>query len=338
MKFGYAPLTVVPTQKMVEIAKIAESQNFDTIGLPYEGWNRSPFQMCSSILHETKKIHARVLCANIRLFHAVAIAIEAGTLADSSNGRSGIGVCPGSPFALSQIGQKWDEPIKEIENTVTAIKMLLMGEPVHFESETVTINGIKLGWKPPKVPVLLTGSGPKMINLAARIADGIILDAVPLKALPQVVSWVEAGLDAAGRKRRDFELVNMMGVGIRTNNYDGVAGAKHFSVWQVGTKYKYIIDALPNYKADMEKVRSILPDQPAAAKAISDRVMREFGIIGTPNECQELVLDYEAAGINSIMVMPPYGIAYDTTAKIIGKHLITPPTGSSGCDCSSCHG
>ncbi|MHA2406931.1 MAG: LLM class flavin-dependent oxidoreductase [Candidatus Ranarchaeia archaeon] len=324
MKFGYAPLTNMPTQDMITLARLAETYGIDTLSLPTEGWNRSPFQTASAILHATEKIHAIVQCANTRLLHPVAIAIEGGTLADTAQGRTGIGICPGSPFALSQIGQAWEKPLKEIKEAVQAIKKLLTGEPVEYKSERITItNGLKLGWKPPAFPIFLTGAGPKMIKTAASIADGIILDDLPLKAIPVIEEWIEKGLAESGRTRKEFQLVNMMGVGVKIGDYDGIAGAKYFSVWQIGTKYEYIQDTLPEYAEDMKKVRDLLPNQPEAAKVITDRVMRQFGIIGTPDECVDTIKQYEAAGVDMINIMPPKGIPYDESIRVLGKHVIS---------------
>ena len=47
--------------------------------------------------------------------------------------------------------------------------MLMAGETAHFDGQD-----IKVSWPARKVPIVIASSGPKSLQLAGRIADGVL--------------------------------------------------------------------------------------------------------------------------------------------------------------------
>ncbi|MHA1712759.1 MAG: hypothetical protein ACTSW4_01755, partial [Candidatus Ranarchaeia archaeon] len=125
------------------------------------------------------------------------------------------------------------------------------------------------------------------------------------------------------RSRSEFLVTNLMSFGVKVGDYDGLAGAKFFSVWQVGTRHRYVQEAMKEYAHDMKIVRDLLPDQPAATKAMTDRVFHAFGISGTPSECIKQLKDYAKAGLDHVAMMMPYGIPQATTINVVGSNIVS---------------
>ncbi len=319
---GISPLNSIPVQEMVELSQLAEGLGFSHMWLPDEKWMRSPWQNASSIARSTTKITAGISCANTMYRHPAVIADEAQTLAESAQGRAAVSICLGSSHALHLIGSKWRSPLKTLEESTFIVRSLLRGDTVNFSGDLFQLNDLALGFKAPPIPVLLAGSGPRIIQLASRVADGVILDDIPLPALEQVFEWIDKGLDESGRSRKDFFVTNLMPFGMQTDDYDGLEGAKFFSVWQVGTNHSYIQNAMQQYSTDMAIVRSHIPDQIAASKAMSNTVFKAFAIAGTPEECIMGIESYKEIGVNHIGMMMPFGVSQRKTIQEVGTHIV----------------
>jgi 5,10-methylenetetrahydromethanopterin reductase len=90
------------------------------------------------------------------------------------------------------IGAWWDplaknvgidrkSPLTAMEETLVVMRRLLNMERVTFEGEYVHVNGIELdvvhGRREPRnVPIYIGATGPKMLELTGRIADGVVLE------------------------------------------------------------------------------------------------------------------------------------------------------------------
>jgi 5,10-methylenetetrahydromethanopterin reductase len=139
--------------------------------------------------------------------HPAVTASAAVTLQVETAGRAVLGLGRGDS-ALTQIGRR---PVSatELERGLVAIQAYLRGEDA-------AVNGVtsRLHWVPevgqPKVPVVVAASGPHVIQLAARHAEGIDFT---VGAEPDRVRWaVETARAAAGG--RDVSLGAFLNVGV----------------------------------------------------------------------------------------------------------------------------
>src|SRR2546422_541943 len=70
---------------------------------------------------------------------------------------------------------------------------------VDYQGAGVSLHGVGLGFKPPRVPVYLAALGPMMLRLAGELADGV----TPNWSTPEQIAWcrqrVAEGARRAGR-------------------------------------------------------------------------------------------------------------------------------------------
>ena len=121
---------------------------------------------------------------------------------------------------MRQVGAGVDSPLTLLREHVTAVQALLRGETVTVHGTYVSLDAVTLDWVPSRPPPLLVGArGPRTIELAAELADGVLLDAVadaaavraarailgPAKQLT-VYTEVTPGISGAGLDDRVAEL------------------------------------------------------------------------------------------------------------------------------------
>src|SRR5262249_19721512 len=132
--------------------------------------------------------------------HPTVIAGAFATLDELAPGRFIIGLAPGDS-ALRTIGQK-PPKLQVLEDAVATIRQLLRGE-------AVVLNGHETRLKTPRtVPIYLAATGPKMLRLTGRVADGVLLGFLTDNVqLGPALAEIGRGAAEAGRSLDDIQQV-----------------------------------------------------------------------------------------------------------------------------------
>ena len=78
------------------------------------------------------------------------------------------------------------------------MKGLLNGDTVSLKGDYIKLNEVALHWPPSeRMPILVGGIGPKTLQLAGELADGVLLDA------DLTVSAADAALTICHQARED---------------------------------------------------------------------------------------------------------------------------------------
>ena len=110
---------------------------------------------------------------------APALASCAATVGEISGGKFVLGIGSGAihnPAFRKTLGLPDVGPIGVMREYLTTVRALLAGETVTHEGKAITLNGVSLGFTPPKVPVALGALGPQMLRLAGAASDGAALN------------------------------------------------------------------------------------------------------------------------------------------------------------------
>jgi 5,10-methylenetetrahydromethanopterin reductase len=123
------------------------------------------------------------------------------TVNEISGGRVAIGIGAGdSP--VTEVGKPLAK-LKEIREWIEVARRLLRGERFDYEGSYFSLHGggIHFGIEGMEVPkIYVTASGPKMLELAGELADGIICAPGAFReGLEFALSHVKAGAERAGR-------------------------------------------------------------------------------------------------------------------------------------------
>jgi probable F420-dependent oxidoreductase len=202
-------------------------------------------------------------------------------------------------------------PLARVEEFITLLRECLSGDVVNFEGDHYTVRrfrlGVELGDRHPKI--ILGALGPKMLRLAGRLADGVLLNYLPATHVPWCVEQVRAGGDAT-----IYAYVHV-GVGDR----DAAAQQGRFDL------FSYIV--VPAYARNFRKagfddeVTAVLDahaagDRASALAAISCRMLDAINTVGTPPIVTGAVDAYRHAGVDHPIVYPVVWGSNDTAGSI----------------------
>lgn len=135
-------------------------------------------------------------------------AMEIATLERMFPGRVRIALGHGIQEWMGQAGVRAASPLTLMREYVTALRALLSGQCVTVSGRYVSLTDVELGWVPETAPRLLIGAtGPKTLQLAGEIGDGVLLDSL---MSPEMVTHALTEVDAgapSGRRAPDFSTV-----------------------------------------------------------------------------------------------------------------------------------
>ena len=183
MKFGLTMLHEGETSaEGAALAAFAEEAGFDFAGFAD---SQSIFRECYSSMAaaalRTSRLWLGPSVTNPVSRHPVVTASAIATIHEISGGRAFLGIGTGDS-AVYNLGLK---PASIAEFTV-AVQRIRKAFDAHTDAEAT--RSVDLKWNTARVPIMVAGSGPRAMEVAARYGDGAIIDVGSEPAL--VADWV----------------------------------------------------------------------------------------------------------------------------------------------------
>jgi 5,10-methylenetetrahydromethanopterin reductase len=224
------------------------------------------------------------------------------------------------------IGAWWDplaqnvgitrrKPLQAMRETVEVLRRLLAMENVTFHGEFHDVDGIELdvvhGRREPRhVPIYIGATGPKMIQLAGEIADGIVLNyCVPPAYNDMALENLELGARKAGRALDEIDRPQLVVCSVDRDRERALDGARGLLA-QYLAQQPHIAQASGVKPQVVEKIQSILgwpatKEQIDRAKVyVPDELVLRITATGTPDEARARVQAYVDRGATCPILYP----------------------------------
>jgi len=237
----------------------------------------------------------------------IVLAMTTTTLGHVAPGRVALGVGVSSPIIIGQWhGLPFRKPLQHMRETVQVLRLALSGERVNFEGEFYRIKNFRLSLPATPVRIYLGALGPKMLELAGEVADGVLLNWLAPETVGASIRHLEAGARRAGRGLGDFEIAAF----VRTCVTDEPAAARQWLARDI-TGYA-IVDSYgeffrtSGYAAEVDAVNAAWKtgDRAGAVTKVSPRFLDGLGVIGPADICRERVAQFAKAGLTMPVIMP----------------------------------
>lgn len=310
MKFGVCILGNQPVSTIVRQVQLAESLGYDT------AWIADSQLVCrelyvtmtACVLNTSRiRIGSGVTVAYTR--HPSVTASAFVSLNELAEGRIVLGVGTGDS-ALGTLGLSMEKMarIATIEHVVSTVRALMRNETVRFESGTEG----KIAWltRPHEIPIIVGASGPRMLQAAGRLGDGVFLHACTSRKLVEAaLPYVRAGADSAGRRLADLDIVILAPTSV---SRDRRLARDHVR----GRVASHLRHPLPLRLSDedmavVQKIRqqyNFLEHATAASRhssMVPDRLIDLLALAGAPEEVAEKVKDMmQVREIGQIAILP----------------------------------
>ena len=321
-EFGVGLFPTEPLQKMIHLAKVSEESGYSHIwvGDSHLIWREAYVNMAAMAL-STTRVKLGTGVTNPLTRHPSVVASAYATLEEYAPGRTIVGIGLGDS-SVETMGMK-PAKLSFFEETMAQMRQLLDGQEVQLETGKIHL----LHPCKAKVPIYIAASGPKMLELSGRIADGIIvLVGVADEYIAHARERISAGAKAAGRKVEDLNLVLWVPCAV-SDTAPAKDAVKAHVARVVAHPLPYVLD--PTEQKVLEEIRKTydyyhhMDQQANHAEVIPDWLVEKFAIAGGVAECRAQIERIKKTGIQQIAIIPysPPGGSREETIRGFAKAM-----------------
>lgn len=318
LPIGWVIDTATPPEKIAPRAALVENLGYAEILVAEDYFCGGGFSVAMAALNATKRIPVGLGIVSALSRHPAVLAMEIATVSRLFPGRFRPGISLGLSSWVRQMGYTPAAPATVVRECVTSIRALLSGEELTATGQYFSSSAIKLT-HPPKeeVPLYLGVSGPKLLRVSGKYADGTLIN---LTATPAFVRWareqVALGMKSVGRTApHRFPVIALYSVdrdGARAK--EATRGVLSFVLAALGPT------AITDFYGISEQLADLIArgGVDAVAREMPQAWIEDMTISGTPEECAAKMRAFLAAGADALLLFPlgPEEMARFTAAEV----------------------
>ena len=306
----FSSVLKMPIDDMVPCSVAAEKAGFSHITFG-ESFYRDGFALASAIASNTTKVNLGTSVIPIYTRSPFQIAMGASTLNEISHGRMGfLGLGVGyrnrteKYFGIKQTGR-----VERMKEYVEIIKELLSGADATYHGKLFNLESFpKLKAEPLDIPIFFGSSAPKMLELAGKVADGVILNSI---STPEYVKFarerIADGARSVGRDPSKLEIGHSIIYSVAEDGQKAKEAAKEDVLFYLSYPELDPVIEKSAFGAEVLRIREALTrgDREAALSLISVEMLDTFSVYGTPGECRERLRKFVERGVTLPIIRVP---------------------------------
>ena len=320
MKFGITIKPDMSVERILALTRQAEAAGFE-YGWIFDShvlW-LEPYPLLTLMAASTKNMRLGTCVTNPATRDITVTSSLFATLNLISGGRMQLGIGRGDS-SRRVLGKK---PVTsaQLEEAVQKFRALTGGKEIDYEGRPA-----KFTWAEGGVPpVWVAGYGPKVLELAGRIADGVILQFADPDLIAWCVGFVKKGAESAGRDWRKIEIMSAAPVWIS----DELKVGREHVRWFPALVSNHVVDLVSKYKPEElpPALTSYIRDrgqydylhhcevESSNAEFVSDEVTDRFCVLGPAKAHIEKLRALARAGVTQFNIYLMCGDEEDTLEK-----------------------
>ncbi|MCY4655872.1 MAG: LLM class flavin-dependent oxidoreductase [Gammaproteobacteria bacterium] len=341
--------TVSDATRSREFARKAEALGWDGIGAgDSQSLTGDPYVFLALAATVTEHLKLATSVTNPVTRHAAATASSAFALQSLSGGRMSVGIGRGDS-ALAHLGRA-PARLRWFERYVEQLQAYLSGDPVPFDefgipdeaappatrlalADAPATSTIRWADDLPKVNIEIAATGPRVIEIAARHADRVML---AVGANPERIAWgINIARKAAQAAGRDVGSISF-GAYVNVTCHPDVAEGRELGRGSTGlfarfsSMYGEVAGPANDDEKDVFRRLHKRYDMNAhghqggkQTTVLTDEFMNGYAIVGSAHHCVERLLELSELGIEKFGVIGPDFVAQTPDALAASDRFIS---------------
>ncbi len=307
MRFGFTLKPDLSIDRVAGLTRQAESAGFE-YGWIFDShvlW-LEPYPLMTLMASNTKRMKFGTCVTNPAVRDATVTASLLATLNVISGNRMVLGIGRGD--SSRRVMGKKPTTLAQLEECVSVIRRLNAGEEVVYEGQPT-----RFTWTTKAVPpVWVAGYGPKALNCAGRIADGVILQFADPDLIEWCLGFVREGAKEAGR---DFSKIEVMSAAPVWMSND-LKVCRDRVRWFPALVSNHVMDLISRYKPEElpPALTSYVKNRTgynylhhaevgsSNAEFVSDEVVDRFCLVGPATAHKEKLKKLAASGVTQFNI------------------------------------
>ena len=319
MKFGITIKPDMAVERIVSLTRQAEAAGFQ-YGWIFDShvlW-LEPYPLLTLMAANTKNMRLGPCVTNPAVRDLTVTSSLFATLNLISSGRMQLGIGRGDS-SRRVLGKK---PVGagDLERAIKVFRELTGGKEIDYEGQPTQIS-----WAKGSPPVWVAGYGPKVLDLAGRVGNGVILQFADPDLIEWCLGFVKKGAEGAGRDWREIEVMSAAPVWISDNRE---TARKHVR-WFPALVSNHVVDLISRYKP--EELPSALTSfvrnrggydyqqhcevDSSNSEFVSDEVVDRFCLVGPADAHRKKLRKLASVGVTQFNIYLMCGDEEDTLEK-----------------------
>lgn len=314
MKFGIEFVPQIPLDELVSLVKLAEDVGFEYAWITDHYNNKNVYETLALIASETETIKMGPGVTNPYVRSPAISASAIATIDEISEGRATFGIGPGDKATFDALGIEWTKPVSTIKSAIADINTLLAGEKTEGGA---ALGGAKAVQE--HIPIYMGAQGPKMLETAGEIADGVLINASNPKDYEAAMPMIKKGIEAAGGDK-EFDVGAYTATSIGADSDAAKNAAKIVVAFIAAGSPAPVIERHGLPEGFNEQMGAFLAkgDFGGAIGAVTDEALDAFSVCGTPDEFIPKIEGLAEMGVTQYVAGSPVGKNVEESIKLLG--------------------
>jgi 5,10-methylenetetrahydromethanopterin reductase len=308
--FGITFLAADPPNRFVELVRLAEDSGFDYIWVAdtslYGRYVYTYLTLCA--LHTR---HARIgpNCTHPYTRHPAVNFNAMTTIDELSQGRAIMNLGAGGG-TMKELGYKV-APVQDVRDMIVVGRRLLTGDPVDYTVQGVSMAGARLRFLARKdMPIYVTASGPRMLQLGGELCDGVVFMAGTDSAcIGFALESIRQGAEKGGRSPEALDRACCVFGTLGEDRGRARDGCRAIAAWFVQSQPKYVeVAGIP--RGQVDAIREAFsgsahgPEAKRAAALVTEEMIDKTTLAGNEADFRAGIERILGTGVRHVEFFP----------------------------------
>ena len=350
VRIGTKLLQDHPARRLHRLARTADAAGIDSLWVPEAPFYWDAFAILGSLARTTQRVRLGTGVTSPYLRPPHLLAMSAATLDRLADGRAFLGLGRSLPQWYQRLlGMETGEPVRVMEETLALLRQWWRAPHEASSNGYFRVNGLPryTYGRQPTLPVYLAAVGPRMRRLAARLADGLLLQWPTVDFVRSAVKEAREEASAAGRSPDELSVIVSTAVEVTEDTGPALDRTRrelalHLAVPGMErsiTGTEHDVPSMVSNVREAMRAREVLGnggwtrdfervgDLEAAVRAIPQDLEAQVAAIGPIDVVRRRLAEYRDAGATHFFVPAPGEQPVDEYAELL-KSIA--PAGETG--------
>jgi len=308
----------IDIRESIRLAVAAEKAGFHSVWKGETSGSNS-FMLLSAIAQQTDSIKLGTAIANVYSRSPALLGMSAATLDRLSDGRGVLGLGVSSPTLVEEWhGADFTSPLRRLRETIEIVHQIVDGGELNYHGKIHDVGPYSVGLpaESESMPIFNAAMGRVNRKLTGEYADGWIPIFVPASRMREFVDEIESAAKQEGRERPT--MAPWIPFAMAEDHDRATKQARLLIAQEMAMGYNNLVDKYGfGDEGDLAFQRWRDGDREAAAEAISDEMLAEFAIYGTPEECLSELRTYKDRGVDIPILWLPFSASASELTSVI---------------------
>lgn len=295
-------------------AELADQNGFESVWVAEGRLARDGIVPAAVIASKTRNVKIGTGVVNNKSRNAALMAVTFKTLDELAPGRAILGIGAWWEPLATKVGQPLRKPVASMREYITVLQSFFRNEVVSFEGEFVQMRDVRFDSmyrenKPVDIPIYIGAVGPRMLELAGEISDGVHMDfLLPPSYLVGAKEAIDKGIAKRTDGKDSIDLTQIVACSVNDDDpQEAIDACKAFLTLYLAQQ-PHIAEhcGVERELVDRIQERAGWPATPEAIKKamplVPNSLVQNVTACGTTDEVFAKLMEYHEAGVRCPVV------------------------------------